>query len=218
MRYIKLLGLAVISTLALVAFMGTGTASATVLCETTPEVAGQTICPVGWDYGAGTEIRASLVANTTTKFVATDSTLLSTCEGASIAGVTMNTGSAKETVKVEVTKEDLLWAGCKPTTETLEGGTIIIHHVSFSDEVGTLVAVGFKVKVNFAGLNCVYGAGAGPGVDIGDIKGGAAPTIEINAVLAKAAGSFLCPGDAQWLGKYTLETPSPIWFGEKTEE
>lgn len=215
MKYIKILSLAAISTLTVVAFMGAGTASATVLCKTTPSVVGLTICPKGWDYEKGTEITASLAPKTTIKFTTTTGTLLSECKGAAIEGVTMNTGSATETVNVEVTNEGLRWFECSTITETVLGGKFIIHHISESDEVGTLTDEGFGVTLNVAGATCTYGAGAG--ADVGKLTGGENPKIDISVVWAKTAGSFLCQADVRWSAEYIVETPKPIWIGEHTE-
>jgi len=54
------LGLAAIAALVAMAFIGTGSASATVLCETTPaEVEGVAVCQKGWGVKVGTIFQAS---------------------------------------------------------------------------------------------------------------------------------------------------------------
>lgn len=65
MKYGKMLIFAATATVALVAVMGIGTASATVLCrveptEGSPATKG-TVCPAGQAYPAGTEMHAVLI-------------------------------------------------------------------------------------------------------------------------------------------------------------
>lgn len=61
----KIAGLAALAAMALMAFAGKGTASATVLCKTALK---ENCASVKWDYNLGTMIKANVEANTEVTF------------------------------------------------------------------------------------------------------------------------------------------------------
>jgi hypothetical protein len=216
MKYLKMLGLAAVAAMALMAFVGAGTASATVLCKTQLT----TGCAAsGWDYPAGTTIDATLKSPTSTATLeTTGGTTLDTCTGSTVHGKTETTGSSTTTVSGKLTSElnaegdpkGLTWSGCTVPTTTLAAGSLEIHWISGTDN-GTLTASGAEVTVNtgFFGA-CVYGTGTGK--DLGTLLGGSPATLAIstNVTLTKNE-SGLCPSETKWTATYEVTTPKPLF-------
>jgi hypothetical protein len=206
MKYVKMLGLAAVAAAALMAFIGASSASATALCKTN-----NTPCPVEWHYSIGTEIHASLDPETTAILKTTGGAIENTCNTSTVKGTTSTTGGSSETVKGSVAVAGLTFGGCTNTTDVLEGGELEIHHIAGTMN-GTLTAKGFKVTLVLAGVSCVYTAGAA--TDLGTVTGGTMATMDVNAGVSKAEGSFLCPSTATWEAKYTVTSPEPLYVSE----
>lgn len=205
MNYLKMLGLAAVAAAALMAFVGAGTASATVICKTEPTAG---VCPEGWDYPAGTKGGASLV--TSASLHSTGGALEATCAGSTVEGTSENTGSATTTVKSTLTT--LTWGNCSQTTDTLSPGRGELHWIPGTNN-GTLTTIGTEVTVVIAGLSCVFGTGTG--VDMGTTVGGNPGSLMVNAVISKVGGSFLCPSDTVMEGKYVATSPTNAWVAER---
>jgi hypothetical protein len=202
MKYLKILGLAAVAAMALMAFAGS--ASATKLYSGASPL------------GAGTEIKSSLASGTSATLTDTEGHTLDTCTGSTITGKTANAGSATETVKGTIAASALTWSGCTVATSTTEGGELEIHWRTEQEETegiasknGTLTGKGFKVSINTVLFgNCVYTAGAG--TDLGTLTGSTtgSATMDINAVVSKSSG--ICNSTAKWVGTYTVTSPSPL--------
>lgn len=209
MKYLKMLGLVAVAAMALTALLGTGSASATVLCKTyvTP-------CPTGWDYGAGTEIHATTAAGTTVEVRTTSGTVLKTCKSSTIKGKTTNTGSATETVLGNI--EEMTFTECTRSVAVLALGTFEIHYVGPKTK-GVLTSKGAKITTNTIFGSCTYGTGSG--TQLGVLESDEVTEAELNleAVLTKEEGSGLCPADAVWLAKYKITSPKPLYFKEKMD-
>jgi len=209
-KYVKLLGLAVVAAAALMAFAGAGTASATVLCKTNVIPCGES----GWTYGIGTEIHATQEKGETGILEDTEGHVLVTCSESTVLATTLNHGSASETVRAAVTK--LTFGGCTGTVDVLTLGELEIHHIEGSGTDGTITAKNTKVTVKITEntLSCVYGAGTG--IDIGTLTHSTGPTepatIDINAVVPKVEGSFVCPPTTRWTAKYLVTSPVPLYI------
>jgi hypothetical protein len=211
MKYVKILGLAAVAAMALMAFLGASSASATVLCTTPNETEGCTM-----PYPAGTEIHASLKAGTSAELTDTSGEILEdTCTASTVKGTTGNGGSSSTTVSGTTSVLTFGVAGttpCKNTTTVLNGvGNLEIHWISGTDN-GTLTASGFEVTVN-AGISCIYGASTG--IDLGKVTGGAPATMDVEAVVKKVGGSFLCPSDALWNATYVVTSPHALYVSTK---
>jgi hypothetical protein len=206
MKCLKILGLAAVAITAMSAFVGVGSASATVLCKTalTSGCAGSS-----WDYAAGTTFHLSQEAGTSLLLSSTSGFLEKTCIDSTTKGSTLNTGSSSETVKINVNVYAI--SGCTNTMETLELGELEIHWISGTDN-GTVTARGFKWTTRVNGIGCVYGYGEG--VDFGILTGGSMATIDYHAVVPKREGSFLCASDVVLDGKYTVTSPEPLYVSE----
>ena len=207
MKYLKMLGLAAVTVAALMAFVGAGTASATVICKTEP-IAG--VCPEGWDYAAGTKGKASLKPGTTAVLRTTAGSVEDTCAESTVEGTSENTGSATTTVKSTLTT--LTFSNCTNTTDTLEPGLGELHWISGTNN-GTLTTFGTRVTMNLAGISCTYGTGTG--TDMGTTVGGNPGSLAVNAVINKVAGGFICPSDTIFQSEYVATNPTNAWVAER---
>ena len=219
-----MLGLVAIATMGLLAFLGAGTASATVLCTTANETEG---CSM--KYGAGTEIHASLRSGTRIKFWndPKGTEPIATCSESTVRGFTANEGSATETVHgpldatlVAGQHTGLHWGGCTHKTETITTtingaasiGELEIHWIAGTDN-GTLTSKTTDVTFEIGGVSCVYGSGEG--LDLGTLVGGSEPSLSVNVTVNKVAGSFLCPSHTIWEAEYVFTEPHALYVAEK---
>jgi len=204
MKHLKMLGLAAVTAVALMAVAGSGSASATVLCKTTPT---NNDCPKAWDYEKGTQISASAKAGGSILVEETGGTSVTTCTGGSLKGKTTNTGGANETV--DGTNEELVWNNCKAAVVTKGLGSFEIHAEENHNGVVTGKLNEITV-VTALSVSCVYGTGSG--ATLGTIESGESATLNINAVLSLVSGGITCPPTVRWTSTYAVTSPSPIFF------
>ena len=196
MKYLKMLGLAVIAALVVAAFAGAGSASATVLCKTTT-----TPCNSKWTKG--TQVEFNLRAGTSATWKDTSGTSLKTCTGGKWKGEIINEGSATEHVKIKNT--EISWSSCTVATVSLKLGELEIQHITGTDN-GTMVLKNAEFTTNdFFFGDCSYGTGAG--VDIGTLTGSSIgdSIMDINGRLGPVGGSC-CP-DVVWVEEFTITVP-----------
>lgn len=206
MKYLKMLGLAAVAAMALMAFVGAGSASATVLCKTAP-VGG--VCPEGWDYAAGTEGTASLTESLVLE--TKEGTILDTCSGSTVQSTLSNTGSAAETIKSKLSS--ITFTGCTKTTDTINPGSGEVHWIAGTSN-GTLTTFSTEVTVNTIFGSCVYGAKA-TGTDYGTTVGGNPGSLTLNTLIPRVSGNFACPAEARITGKYVATNPTNAWVAER---
>lgn len=202
MKYVKMLGLAAVAAMALMAFVGAGTASATVLCHTTT-----TPCTEKWK--AGTEFRFTVKPGTNGIWKDTSESIAAKCPEGELRGTITNAGSSTETVKASVPASGLTWPsaeGCIKT-ETLEGGTIEVHAISGTDN-GTVTVSKFKITISILGSNCVYGFGENAHFGTLTANGTGSAILDINTLFFKKEGGIVCPLDLTWAEEFTQEKPS----------
>jgi hypothetical protein len=213
MKYVKMFGLAAVAAMALMAFAGAGSASATVLCKVHTLTTG---CAAGGqDYAAKTTIHATHTTGTTGILETTGGTTLVTCSESTISGETTNTGSSTTTVDGPV--KSFTFGGCTNTVDVIKLGSLEIHHISGTDN-GTLTAKETEVTVNgIFGESCIYGAGAGLnlGTLVGSVTTKEQPTdpakITINTIVKRTGGGGFCPAETRWTASYTVTSPSPLY-------
>jgi hypothetical protein len=214
MKYAKMLALAAVAAGALMAFIGAGTASASVICSTTADP-----CPSGQAWPNGTVLDFSIQSGAA-KLVDTSNNVLDECTSSTVKGKITNTGSSTATVTGTI--EELNWAGCTVPTKTIHRGCLEVHKITGTSN-GTVTSdacdpetiegvsrSNTEVTINtiFFG-SCIYAVA--PGKSIGDISegSGAGSTFTANAVATKVTGSnFACPETTRWTGTYVLTTPS----------
>jgi hypothetical protein len=199
MKHMKMLALAAVAAGALMAFIGAGSASATVLCSTTVEPcpAGQKVTGVlNFSVASGGHLVALNTAGET----------FDSCTSATMKGSITNSGSSTATVTGPV--EETTWGGSSFPTNTITKGKLEVHKIAGTSN-GTVTADGtFEVTINtvFFG-SCIYGFTSG--VDIGELTEGNPAVLHVNAVDEKFSGSnFACPETTKWTGTYNLTTPA----------
>lgn len=198
MRYLKMLGLTALAAAALMAFVGAGTASATVLCKNnlnTKECSEK--------YPVGTKGVGSMVGSGVMETLSGET--LITCSGSTVEETLQNEGSATTTVTGESTGKGITWTGCSTTVTVLSGGAGELHWISGTDN-GTVTAKGFEVTTSLFGTSCIYGLGSTM-KDWGQVVGGSPGYMEINAVVPKISGGFLCPAETRLTAKYVNTQP-----------
>jgi hypothetical protein len=183
------------------AFIGAGTASATVLCN---EAASK--CK---SYVKGVTVDAALTESAT--FSTTSGTVLDTCTFGTREGTISNAGGTSATVSETI--GDLSWGSCTGTTDTISKGELEIHWISGTNN-GTVTGKNISITANTGFGSCTYGTGAA--ADIGTIEGGKPATIKINAILNKVEGGVLCPADVKAVAGYSVESPQPLFVGESS--
>jgi hypothetical protein len=202
MRYLKILGLAAIVAAAVMALAGAGTAGATVFCPTT-----STPCN-GVPYEVGTSVDAKIAKNA--KFETTTGEVWVECAEGTLKGKIAHQGSESETVLGTI--EELTWAKCSRKTATVANGFYEVHSIAGTDN-GTVTGGNSEVTVEaFPGVTCTYSVER---EDLGTLKGGLAPTLEIATTVTKTAGSFLCPKLAKWTAEYKWNEPLPLYVEVK---
>ncbi|HET7455550.1 MAG TPA: hypothetical protein VFJ76_08520 [Solirubrobacterales bacterium] len=189
MKYLKILGLAAIAAAALTAFLGAGSASATVLCteNVSPCPVGKTVVELTWSTTGSQELET------------TGGTVLDTCTSAHIAGSISSQGSGKP-AKGPISS--LTWSGCTRTTDTLALGELEATQIGTEDKA-TVVGKGSSVTVNgIFGTSCVYGTGTG--TTLGTMVGGKPATLNINALVPRTVANALCPAETRWTASWDL--------------
>jgi hypothetical protein len=209
MKYLKLLGLAAVAAMALTAFFGASSASATVLCTTTP--AAGTACGTGWHVD-----ELHLVAKGTITLANTNKAIEAKCTVSTSQVTKTETGDATHTPKGHVTVAGLIWGevgkGCEQTTDTVAGGELEVHWTPGTSD-GTITASGFEVTVVLAGVSCTLGLNGTQ--SIGELTGGAPAIVHVGVGVVKKAGSFLCPSTGTWEGTYEITNHTAVYVAEK---
>ncbi len=200
MRYLKMLGLAAIAAAALMAFVGTGASSATVLCSTTASP-----CPEAQKWPNGTRLEFSLASGTSLLWTNGKETL-ETCKGSTFRTEITNKGSEASTVTSE--NQALTFSQCTFPSGTTKLGGLEIHNIAGTSN-GTITSVG-EIGWTFNSIlfgSCLYGWTNG-GV-VGTITEGKPATIHLNTQIVKLPGSgAACPPNGELAGTYTLTEPS----------
>jgi hypothetical protein len=195
MRHLKLFALAAVAAGALMAFIGAGTASASVICSTNVSP-----CPAGQAWPEGT-VDFSLTGSASLIDVSTGETT-DTCTGGTVKG-THTPGNATATATLDV--KELTWTGCNFPTTTTELGTLEVHALTGGN--GTVTGHKFKVDINtvFFG-HCVYGTGET--LDLGEITEGKPPTFHAAVHVPFISGGLACPRTAEWNASYKVTEPA----------
>jgi len=206
MKYVKMLSLAAVTVAALMAFVGSSTASATVLCKTpgTGETTG-TICPSGWAYGSGTTIHAVNISS-----LKLDTTFKTTeCTGSTITSEISTEGDATHTVFAP--EGTLTFTGCNCTRTVLKAGTIEIHWIPGTHN-GTLTSNETEITVTcstiFGNVHCIYET---TNDSLGDITGGNPAVFHSTAVINKKPTNALCSEESTWTATYEFTSPTPLY-------
>jgi hypothetical protein len=194
MKYIKMLGLAAVAAMALMAFVGVGSASAVTLCENFQT----TNCTS--HVNSGQEIDFS--AEDSIKLAGPFGIVIDTCTESTVKGTTSNTGVDDLTTPVAGTVTSLTFGGCTRVTTVGSGGTLSIV-ASGTEGNGTVTSKNATETIHGIPApfpsTCAYSTGAG-GTDIGVLTENAtAATFDIAATITHETEN--CP-DGTWSGHY----------------
>jgi hypothetical protein len=194
MKHLKMLAVALAATAAMIAVLGTPTASATVLCKTTTT-------PCGEFLPVGTEVNLGLTSSLTIS--ETGGKVLTTCGQNPVKTKNANTGNGAQTVILTI--EQLTFGECTIKPLLLLRGRFEIHHITGTDN-GTLTATATEFTIVLGSSDCVYTAGES--TDFGTLVGGNPAKVEAHAVFNRKEGGLLCPSDVVWDAKYGVFS----WF------
>jgi hypothetical protein len=194
MKYIKMLGLAVIAAAALTAILGAGTASATKLCETSATSA----CPTAVAKGS----TLKFTAEDSIKLLGPFNIIIDTCTASTVEGPTTSVGGAAGVpVKGEV--KTLTFTECAHPVTVAKGGTMEVEQDAGTDN-GFVKSSGATVTVhevpNIIGNppTCAYTTNNTP---LGKITGMlTGSTFDIEATISTETSG--CP-NGTWSGHYT---------------
>jgi hypothetical protein len=191
MKHVKILGLAAIAAMALMALVASS-ASATSLTS-----------PAGKKLPANTVIESTLKPGSNAILEDTSGSTLDSCSGSTVSGKT----SAESGTPLSGNIETLDWSGCTAeATTTLVNGALSIEGTGGGN--GTLSGSGSRVTVKVFGVSCVYGTGTG--TTLGTVTGGEPAAVDINAVINKLEGGFLCPSTTKWTANLVVTKPKPL--------
>jgi hypothetical protein len=221
MKYLKILGLAAVAAMALMAFAGT--ASADVLCKTAPNGAGE--CPTtggNEDYAAGT------------KFVAESSSAKLTVEGGAVSSITCSskvalenseTGSNAHPGAIAGKVTDVEWSNCVAsngsncTASTTTGytGSISATDDEGNGKVHVTGTARTTVDCSVFGFSfkCVYTLPS-TGISLSVLGGNPASIVASSQPLVLAESIFGCGSGAKWDATYKLTgTNTALWVATK---
>jgi hypothetical protein len=203
MKHLKILGVAIAAAVAMLVILGAGSASGTVLCTETT-----TPCPSNRDEPQGTVVDAHLVGTAVWETSGPSPTILDTCTSGTLKFETLNTGSALGTVRARI--KEMAFSNCTKFEKLINLGSIELHHIENTDNATWVETETELTMEAFSGVSCTYGPGAG--TDLGAVKGGVEPVININGALSKTTGGFLCPTSIQWTANFQVTSPTPLYF------
>lgn len=206
MKYLKMLGLALIAAAALTAFVGAGTASATKgrLCSTATN-------PCNSPWAVGTHIDFSLKTGTSAKLTDTAGNTLDTCTFSTVTGfLTGNDGSTTPFGHITTLDWGTAATPCTVTTDTVQAGGL---KISPTGSGNGSVAANAKIEVTVNVFSsCNYGVENGTSLGTINEGKGTAVVFKANAVAKKLAGGFLCPETTKWVAEYVLTSPAETTF------
>jgi hypothetical protein len=192
MKNLKLVGVAVLATMALTALIGASSANATALYN------GATKLGVGSTFDWSTRFRAEIVSTAETQ-------VLDECDS-TVKGSITNAGGAG--VEVQGNISELNWTNCTvPTSTDVKGGLKVADLGGTKGTVRSNAEIGVTMNTIFFGV-CRYGVASGS--HLGTITSSAAGTagFNINAVTEKQAGSeFACPVTVRFVAELVSTTP-----------
>jgi hypothetical protein len=206
MKHLKLLGMAIVAVAAMTAFLGAGSASATVLCKTATSPC------TGGTYPSGTSITASLKAGTLSELGTSLGTIACTKSGTS--GKTTSAGGAG--VPVTAVIDALTFEECKLGSTSC---TFASLHKPYNAKIAWTSGSNGNLEVGSSGagnpavsmkcgifINCEFStANAALGV-----TGGTPALAEANNISLSRSGG-ICPSTSTWKATYSVSAPSPLF-------
>jgi len=201
MKHVKMLGLAAVAAMALMAFVGAGTASAAggVLCSTATD-------PCTSKWAVNTVLDFSLEPGTSAKLTDTNGNLLDTCTESTVKGKLLANPDGTGTATGENTS--ITWGNCTWTTDTTKLGKLKVEAETETPMAGNgwlYADEEIKVTISLGAFgSCEYGVTAG--TLLGTYKE-STETFTANAKATRLNGC-LGPSTALWTATYVKTEPS----------
>jgi len=196
MKYLKMLGLAAIAAMALMAFVGAGTASAT------------TLALGGVTQNSSVTLEATLESGTSATLKTTSGSFVDTCTQSTVKGSTEKpfTGT---TVGGKVSI--LSFGNCTHGTTVVKNGTLSVEWAGGTN--GTVRSTGAEVEVESTTFGAVLPCTTSS-THLGTLKG-VSSTTEHATLLVNAVVNcgFLAP-TANWEAAYTVTSPTGLGVHE----
>lgn len=207
MKLMKMFGLVALAAVALMAFVGATSASATVLCKTALK---ENCAAAKWDYNLGTMIKANVEAETEVTFKELGGAVFNSCTAAEYEPETANTGGEGLTITGAVA--NWTFPTCNLTTKVPEHGKFDVVWQSGTFN-GTLTGKEYRITMVFAGNTCGY-IRAGT-ENLGTLTGGMMATIDVHTKMERKEGpAIFCPKELVMDGAYTVTAPEPLYVSK----
>jgi len=213
MKYIKVLGLAAVAALAMMASTGAGSASGTVLCKVY-----KTPCPVGQALPDKTVIDMTLKIGKSVAFLGPGKETVATCTTSTVKGKTTDEGGG-ENVPVQGNVEALTYETCSSgTIKVLKLGSFEVNYINSAENKtrAVLTSIGAEVTVVEVGSSCDFGTVSGATLGILESDEAVGPDLVEEATFPKEEGGFLCPQLIVVKGEYKITEPAEIFFKKAT--
>jgi hypothetical protein len=199
MKSLKMLGLAVVVAAALMAVIGAGSASATVICKNSSS-------PCTSSYASGTKYTGALKSGTEATLAAGFSTIKCT---ASTVGLEQTSAGGGAGVAVNGSITSLAFSGCNATVNVTALGSGNVAWTSGSS--GSLTGSGTNVEIVGGTTHCFYGGSITSGLTVAG--GSPATASAVNVSLERQAGSgALCANPSKWNAAYEFNGENSTAF------
>jgi hypothetical protein len=204
MKHLKILGLALVAALAVMALAGAASASAkSILCSTNTNPC------TGTKYGTGTKLTSNLKSGT----VATLTTSIGNvvCKKSTVSGVTTNGEGTGEITGLTFTECSLGSTSCTVSAVNLKysataitgtggNGTLTVTPGSGIGNPGASVVCGSFINCTFSSSDISLG-----------VTGGNPAIISANGVVLNRSGG-ICPSTSTWDAEYEVTSPKPLFL------
>jgi hypothetical protein len=203
MKHLKMLGLAALAVMGLMAFLGAGTASAARLEINTTPTANDSV-PLR------TRVTATLEPGTTATLSDEFGFEHDTCTSSTVEGEIERDTTSPTPVNPQGAVRTLTFGGCSETTTVLARGELILEHITGTTN-GTVVSRGARVSLFSTILNETCTADTTAGTPIGTLTGAghglSNATIDVSARLT-LTGCGISRG--RWVGRYEVTSPARL--------
>jgi hypothetical protein len=196
MKYTKMLGLAIVAAMALMAFANSAFA------------AGGGLYNGSTRLGVGATLDFSIPSGTSAVLKDTSGNEIDKCATSTVSGTLENAGSS--TVNPTGRIDSLTWESCSFPTKTLVPGKLQIEWTSGT--TGTVKSdAQIEVTINTVLFgSCIYGVASGAGLGTLTTNSTTTATFDANAVATRFGSNFACPSTSVWTGAYTSTTPDQL--------
>jgi len=196
MKHLKLIGIAAVAAIALIAFPAGAGADSTVFCTVQ-----ESPCPEANRWAAGTELDFSIPSGSSAVLKDTSGNELDKCTGSTAKG------KLEKAEGVTGPVESLTWSGCTFTTKTTLAHKLEVENIAGTHNGKVTSDGGFEITIEHPLYgSCIYGVASE--VTVGELKEGKPATFVANAVATRFGSNSNCPSTARWTGNYTLTEPA----------